>query len=150
MYNLFNETEMRKLFLMLIGFLLTSSLLAGPVGKDEAQSKALAFLNGRAGTASSGKAQAPRRLQDLSLATSNEAYFVFNVGTDGGFVMVSGSDLTPTILGYADEGTFDSSNMPDNMKAWLAGYEEQIKYMEAKGVKAEVSRCFLSDMWRQD
>ena len=127
---------MRKLLLSAMALLLSSALMAGPVGKDEAQSKALAFLNGKVSTQTNGSARVQRRLQNLSLAASEKAYHVFNVDENGGFVIVSGSDLTPDIIGYADEGSFDAQNIPDNMKAWLAGYAEQIEWAEAQGVSA--------------
>lgn len=127
---------MRKLLLSAMALLLSSALMAGPVGKDEAQSKALAFLNGKVSTPTNGSARVQRRLQNLSLAASEKAYHVFNVDENGGFVIVSGSDLTPDIIGYADEGSFDAQNIPDNMKAWLAGYAEQIEWAEAQGVSA--------------
>ena len=55
-------------------------------------------------------------------------YFVFNVGTDRGFVIVSGEDRVRPVLGYTDKGTFDPDNLPDNMRAWLANYQEQITW----------------------
>lgn len=95
--------------------MLATTLMAGPVGKDEAKVKALTFLYGKAG-GKSGVAKAPRQQQDLSLAATGDAYHVFNIGSGDGFVIVSGSDLTP-----------------DNMKAWLQGYADQIAYLEEKG-----------------
>jgi hypothetical protein len=54
---------------------------------------------------------------------------VFNVGEQDGFVIVSGDDRTPAIMGYASEGTFKSDELPQNMKAWLEGYAEQIEWL---------------------
>lgn len=120
---------MRKFFLLTIGLMLTSILMARPVGKDEAKLKACAFLNGKVGTRV-GVAKASCRVQDLSLVTSSDAYHVFNIGEDGGFVVVSGSDYAPDIIGYADEGTFDVDNLPDNLRTWMQGYADQITYLE--------------------
>lgn len=124
--------DMKKTTLFVIGLMLATTLMAGPVGKDEAKVKALTFLYGKAG-GKSGVAKAPRQQQDLSLAATGDAYHVFNIGSGDGFVIVSGSDLTPDIIGYTDEGAFDAQNMPDNMKAWLQGYVDQIAYLEEKG-----------------
>jgi len=126
-------TSMKKTLLLIVGLLLTSTLMAGPVGKEEAKEKALAFLKEEVGTKS---ARAPRHVQDVVLAQSNDAYYVFNVKNDVGFVIVSGSDLTPSIIGYADEGSFDANNIPSNMKAWLQGYADQIAYLEKSGNSA--------------
>lgn len=132
---------MKKSLLLILGLLLTTSLLAGPVGKEEAKEKALAFLNGTV-SQRAGVAKAPRRLQDLSLASSSDAYHVFNIGASNGFVIVSGSDLTPDIIGYTDEGAFDAQNIPDNMKAWLQEYTNQIAWVEKQGeVAASTSKA---------
>ena len=132
--NTFTTTDMKKALLFVIGLMLTSTLLAGPVGKEEAKAKALTFLGGKVGTAE-GRAKAPLQ-QELSLASTGDAYHVFNIGSDGGFVIVSASDLTPDIIGYTDEGAFDANNIPDNMKAWLQGYADQIAWAEANGEPA--------------
>lgn len=64
-----------------------------------------------------------------SFADEGDAdYFVFNVGNNRGFVIVSGEDRVRPVLGYADKGTFDPDNLPDNMRAWLANYQEQITW----------------------
>ena len=125
---------MKKALLFVIGLMLTSTLLAGPVGKEEAKAKALTFLGGKVGTAE-GRAKAPLQ-QELSLASTGDAYHVFNIGSNGGFVIVSASDLTPDVIGYTDEGAFDANNIPDNMKAWLQGYADQIEWVEKNGESA--------------
>ena len=130
---------MKKSLLLILGLLLTTSLFAGPVGKEEAKAKALAFLNGTV-SQRAGVAKAPRRLQDLSLASSGDAYHVFNIGASNGFVIVSGSDLTPDIIGYTDEGAFDAQNIPDNMNAWLQGYADQIEWVEKNGEQVTESK----------
>ena len=53
-------------------------------------------------------------------------YYIFNVDSTGGFVIVSADDRTPAILGYADSGTFDPGSLPDNFRALLDDYAEQI------------------------
>ena len=72
-------------------------------------------------------ASAPR-VQSASV--DNACYYIFNVGNNGGFVIVSGDDRTNPILGFSDEGAFDPNNVPANMQSWLKGYEEQIKALD--------------------
>ncbi|MDE5544503.1 MAG: C10 family peptidase, partial [Bacteroidales bacterium] len=58
--------------------------------------------------------------------------YVFNVGEDKGFVVMSGDDDLQAVLGYSFQGTFRSKNMPANLKWWLSHYEKQIRaYQEA-------------------
>lgn len=47
--------------------------------------------------------------QDVS-NSHDQAYYVFNVGSGDGFVIVSADDSTMPILGYCDHGSFDDAN----------------------------------------
>jgi len=65
----------------------------------------------------------------LLRSTNTQTYFyIFNVGKEQGFVIVSGNDLTKKILGYSDEGALPVENMPENLKTWLELYQSEIKY----------------------
>lgn len=64
---------------------------------------------------------APQAGQQTALA-----YYVFDAKDDGGFVIISGDSRTEGIVGYADSGRFDEQTMPDNMRAWLQGYADEI------------------------
>lgn len=68
--------------------------------------------------------------EDKSHATSS--YYVFNRGTDGGFVIVSADDTTVPVIGFSDKGKFDYANMPDAMRWMLDSYEKQIKLNASK------------------
>ena len=64
-------------------------------------------------------------------STSNVYYYIFNVGTNGGFVIVSGDDRAKPILGYTDSGSFSADNMPDNFKNWMSFYQRELKALAA-------------------
>ena len=53
-------------------------------------------------------------------------YYVFNVGKDEGFVVVSGDDRTPPILGYADRGSISTTHLPDGLQFLLSVYSEEL------------------------
>lgn len=56
------------------------------------------------------------------------AYYVYNIG-DKGFIIVSASETTYPVLGYSEENTFAvGEQMPDNLKAVLKGYADEIRY----------------------
>lgn len=112
----------RQLFLILI-LAMPFVLIAKPVGKDAAKEKAAAFLSQKSKTRSVG---------ELKLADSQPGYHVFNVGSEG-FVIISADDCAPDVLGYSDTGSFDTNNIPENMKAWLKGYADQINWMKSQG-----------------
>lgn len=121
---------MKKTLTLLFGVLLCQLTFAAHITSEEAQQKALQFLNSRNASAHQGMRLAARGSL-LNAASSTASYYVFNVGEQEGFVVVSGSDLAPAILGYADGGTFDETAIPDNMRSWLQGYDEQLRYLEA-------------------
>ena len=109
--------------------LLTMTAWAAPVGKEKAMEEAAAFL-AKKNPGNAGKQMRMATKRDRLITANDEAYYyVFNVGENNGFVIVSGDDRTTPILGYADEGSFDIQKMPANMKAWLDGYAEQLKVL---------------------
>jgi len=70
---------------------------------------------------------------------SNPAFFVFNIGESQGFVIVSGETGTKSILGYSDIGCFPEEQLPDNLKAWLELYEQEIKAIRSSANHAQDS-----------
>lgn len=126
---------MKKLFSLFLLALLPVVVVADPVDKDAARQKAEAFFTKQ----SPSSARRARVQQDIRLALTNESYHVFNLGTEDGFVIISGDDCTDDILGYADSGTFDAEDMPENLRAWLQGYAEQIAWMKANNITNESS-----------
>ncbi len=59
-------------------------------------------------------------------AVDETAYYVFDRGTDGGYVIVSGDDRLRPVLGYAAQGRFDEDSIPPNMRWWLGEYAREI------------------------
>ena len=129
--------------LLLCSALLLFVMLAesAPVSREQALQKAQAFVAQKSRMTKGRTLKLARQSPRLQQAQQDDAYSdVFNVGDADGFVVVSGDDRTPAILGYATGGTFNETVMPENMKAWIEGYERQLKYLETTGAKvAEVA-----------
>lgn len=146
---------MKQRFLLVLSALLTTALaLAGPVSKEEAKSKAAEFMSSRY-AASRGTVSTAEPLMVLDRGD----YFVFNMGTDDGFVIVCGDDRAPAILAYSDRGTFDAQNIPTNMQAFLQGYADEIQHMpETAAARAEAPKKvvkqtispLIETIWNQD
>ena len=116
-------------------------LSAQYVGKDVALGKANAFLN------RSGKSRAvddPSSARQLSLANDRDEFYVFNDEDNGGWVIVSGEERMPDVLGFSPDGNFDADNIPCNMKAWLEDYARQVDYLRAHP-EAMVTRSTTSE-----
>ena len=116
-----------------------TAVYAAPVTQATAASRAKAFFAKRKAQTVAEPCmalQGRQKIQGKSAKASNAYYYVFNNGDNDGYVIVSGDDETVPILGYADSGSFDASNVPDNMRAWLNGYEKQIEWARTQQVKA--------------
>lgn len=64
-------------------------------------------------------------------------YYVFSRGAGQGYVFVSGDDATTPILGYTDQGDFDTDNMPEGQKAMLDGWAERISRLQQQTSDAQ-------------
>ena len=71
----------------------------------------------------------PLNLAYVERTQGMNCVYVFSRGTENGYVVVSGDDRTAPVLGYADNGTVDAENMPENAKWWLGEYARQIQYL---------------------
>ncbi len=111
--------NMKRLLLLSLSLMAYLAVIAGGVTEEQALQKALQFMQGK-----QFKQKNLRRAP--SAEVKNNAYYVFNVENNGGFVIVSGDDRTDEILGYSDKGNIDFNNMPENMRCWLEGYAEEI------------------------
>ncbi|MFC4666656.1 C10 family peptidase [Falsiporphyromonas endometrii] len=56
-------------------------------------------------------------------------YYIYNRGEHDGFVMIAGDDKLPLVLGYTLNGKFSTQHMPDNLKAFLETYQQNIKML---------------------
>ena len=78
-------------------------------------------------------APAMRSAPTVELAGLVSGLYVFNVSGNGGFVIVSNDDQTVPILGFGESGSIDPDDLPDNMRAWLQGYADQIVWLQSNG-----------------
>ena len=106
---------------------------AEPITREQAQQKAQQFVKTLPGKQTlkpvNARRMAPRQ-------SEQESYYVFDRGSNDGYVIVSGDDQTISILGYTDQGDFDYAALPPNMQEWLDGYARQIEAIQ-KGAPAK-------------
>ena len=110
---------------------LLPSVWAASLSQGEALQRAQAFLRerGMQQIASQGMRLAVKGKRTQSQRTAND-YYVFNVGQNDGFVVVSGDDRTEPVLGYADHGSISDDDMPTALRYMLDGYAEQIAWLD--------------------
>lgn len=126
---------MKKFFVILSLFVATT-VLAGPVSKEQARQLAADFVKTRpAAAASKAAGNVVQQADALSLVTLSQnrqeamaaPFYIFNIGERQGFVIISGDDRTASVLGYSDEGCIDPERMPENLRYWLDDYAQQLK-----------------------
>ena len=62
----------------------------------------------------------------------NDAFFVFNLGSDS-FVIIAGDDAYRPVIGYSDESAFDAGNIPPALQDYLAGITESVSRLRYRG-----------------
>lgn len=134
----------KRLFLCIIGCLSSITMIWGQhISEEQALQKAQAFMQGKVkNSAINGRKGAPAKALAMHRVTQDvptDAYYIFNTEQNGGFVIVSGDERTEEILGYSTEGHIDPQQMPENMRAWLKGYEEQIESIPANATTTSAS-----------
>lgn len=55
-------------------------------------------------------------------------YYVFNVNTNDGFIIVSGDDIATPILGYATTGSYDEQNPAPAFAYWMDCLQKEIAF----------------------
>jgi hypothetical protein len=94
---------------------------ADPVSLQQAQQKALQFMK----SSNAPKAiRSARCIKSRTTATesTNLPLYIFNRGTNQGFVIISGNNSLPEVIGYTDSGDYDESLLPPALLDMIDGY----------------------------
>lgn len=110
----------RLLLFCLLTMLSTTMLTASTLSRTEARRQAAMFLSLR--NQAAARAAQPSEAPLLTEATTpSPSYYAFNIGSGDGFVIISADDLSETVIGYSDTGSFNAATLPANARAWLEG-----------------------------
>lgn len=120
---------MKKRFPFVLACLLVfTSAFSAPISLQKAKSIAASFMR---------NGNMPVCVQTtLTRNIDNETppLYIFNRGDNQGFVIISGDDCMPQILGYTESGDFELGQMPPALLDLIAGYEEVIENAQSAGV----------------
>ncbi len=123
---------MKRLSLLLIVMLAFNSIFAGPVDVEMAKDFGHKFVK-------ANFMQKEGNVLDLVYTMKTEAgkpcFYVFNV-SDYGFIMVSATDAVRPILGYSEDGIFETENIAPGLGFMMEDYQESITYAINEAVVA--------------
>lgn len=78
-------------------------------------------------------------------STEQPLYYVFNSGTNNGFIIIAGDDNSVPVLGYSRSGSFDKNNLPQNFRKWIEGYKTELNYIIENNIEATTE---IKDEWK--
>ncbi len=138
--NLYNLTDMKRLLtLACLAMQASSVLFAGPIDAEKASELARDFMPTGAGEPALVR-KAPRKSNSgVRLAkayTDTAPYYIFSRGKGQGFIIVSGDDALPGVLGYTEKGDYDEDNMPPFLSWYLDYYGGMVEAAQAAGASA--------------
>lgn len=109
--------------------------VANPINPRKAQSIALEYLvPGHQMSLVATAKRNPAKAATLNAEVAGtQPYYVFSRGAGLGYVVVSGDDCLPEVLGYTDYGDFDADNLPPALKDMLDGYASAIEDAQMNG-----------------
>lgn len=128
---------MNKFFSILFAVcvaLMSSTAWTEPITENQARNIAANFMISHAMPSTNMRLSHKASSFHAPGTSEKAAYYAFNASL-GGYVIVSGDDRAPAVLGYSDKGSFDQQNLPTAMQEMLEGYAAQIDALD-HGAKA--------------
>lgn len=120
----------RLFFLFTIAVAVVCNVQAARVSEMAARQVANQFFSAKSTRLAAPASQSALR---LAYAAENNRFYVYDRGARGGFVVVSGDDRLPQVLGYGESGDFSSTNIPASVKYWMDEMNRQIAYLQSHG-----------------
>ena len=121
--------KLSSVLCLLLSLLFSLSTFADKVSISEAWNKAQPYIKVQGSMARSMK-----RFSGITGTSQSQPLYIFSRGEGEGFVIVSGDDCLPAIIGFTESGDYDEENMPPALKAIIDHYAEAVVDAQARGV----------------
>ena len=132
--------KLSTFFCLLLSLQFSLFTFADEVTMSEAWNKAQPYMKEQ-----SSMSRSMRRMSGISEEKSqSQPLYIFSRGEGEGFVIVSGDDCLPAIIGYTEGGDYDEGNMPPALKAIIDHYAEAVVDAQARGVNRPYSSVTAS------
>ena len=126
---------MKRHSLLLLFACIASLVSADPIGPSQAIKIASAYMQAKP---SAMRAQPVRRANTRSVSEADTLapLYIVSRGENAGFVIVSGDNCLPEIIGYTEQGDFVEADMPPALLDMLQGYARLVEEAQAAGAPA--------------
>ena len=125
----------RRILLSIISMAcMTTVCIADPITPDKAAQLAAKYMTDKANQpklVKAGKHKSSIRIKKTQQECA--PYYIYSRGENQGFVIVSGDDALPEVLGYTNGGNFDEANMPPFLEWYLDYYGSAAEAAQAAG-----------------
>ena len=122
------------MFVFLVA-MVTSPMMAERVTPETARKVATTFLTNNGAKTT--------QLTDLSKTAGFQNLYIFN--GNPGFVVMAADDRVQPILGYSLTNAFVAEGMPENIRGWLQGYNDEIQYAVDNRISADAE---TTQLWK--
>jgi hypothetical protein len=116
----------------------SASAWADPIGRSRAKEIAADYMR-ITGTEPQLVARSNGSRLVAGTVERDAPLYIFSRGDNAGFVIVSGDDCLPEVLGYTETGNFVESEMPPALLEWIAGYASLIQKAQEAGAPSRAS-----------
>lgn len=152
--------EVKKLLFLIIMAAIGVSATAKPIRKSSAAAKAEKYMFGMSSQSKGMRTQGTGRIRSVLTTDADDvAYYAFNAADGKGFVIISGDDELPELVGYSKCGSLSADDMSDGLKYYLECYTEYVRQMR-EGLlparKTEVDNSYtpvvdtlITTLWNQ-
>ncbi len=125
----------KRTILLFANLLLAGSIYATGIPASLAQKVCTNFY----------KQNSPKAISSVTLAETNltpqgaALYYVFNINTNDGFVIVSADNAASPIIGYATTGHYEMQNLSPEFESYMAVIDKEIIDIKARSLPATPS-----------
>lgn len=125
----------RKIIFLLLLFFNSYALFASPVNEKTAELVARNVYTERISELKNVNHAIELSKTFRVTASGKLLYYVFNIGHEQGFVIVSADDNLPPVLGYSFEGSYNEKDQHPAFREWMSSYQQQILEVLEKGLE---------------
>lgn len=128
---------MNKLIVIICTWAVSAAVMADPIDAEKAKRLAAQFMPAGGESPQMVKRAARRSVSGRRLAPACQdtaPYYIFSRGANQGFVIVSGDDALPEVLGYTELGDYDEANQSPFLNWYLDYYGSMIEDAQEKGL----------------